>query len=81
MDNGKYYRKWSITYKGKPYLHLYGKKNAYDLLHRLNKSFMCLDVQPFIDEPELPRKRKRNITLDQVDNLLEEGGDLYHEGS
>lgn len=57
--NNKYFRKWSITYRGKPYLKIYGKKNAYDLLYRLSKYYIGLNVEPCFDELELNRKKKK----------------------
>lgn len=45
-EERKYPLKWAICYQGKPYLELYGKKKAYDLLHHLNKSFDGLSIVP-----------------------------------
>ncbi len=44
MPNKKYNSKWAISYRGKNYLFIYGKKKAYDLLIRLNSSLIGLMV-------------------------------------
>jgi hypothetical protein len=36
----EYPLKWGIFYKKRPYIELYGKKRAYDLLYQLS---MCVD--------------------------------------
>jgi hypothetical protein len=55
----RYYRKWSITYRGKAYLQIYGKKNAYDLLYRLSQFYVGLDIEPFREGKKVARKRKK----------------------
>ncbi|MNC31666.1 hypothetical protein D3C75_799940 [compost metagenome] len=42
----KYPLKWAICYRGKPYISLYGKKKAYDLLYKLNQTMLGLTVIP-----------------------------------
>ncbi|MFB5674571.1 hypothetical protein ACE3NQ_07705 [Paenibacillus terreus] len=42
----KYNTKWAISYKGKHYKSLYGKKNAYDLYTRLSQSLEGLEIVP-----------------------------------
>jgi len=42
----KYPIKWAICYKDKPYIEVYGKKKAHDLLYRLSQSCEGLSVQP-----------------------------------
>lgn len=46
MEEHKYPLKWAICYNGKPYIALYGKKKAHDLLYHLGKSFTGLTVIP-----------------------------------
>lgn len=42
----KYPLKWAICYQGKPYISLYGKKKAHDLLYKLNHTMLGLTVIP-----------------------------------
>lgn len=42
----KYPLKWAICYRGKPYISLYGKKKAHDLLYKLNQTMLGLTVVP-----------------------------------
>lgn len=45
-EQQKYPLKWAICYLGKPYIALYGKKKAHDLLYHLSKSFVGLTIIP-----------------------------------
>lgn len=42
----KYPLKWAICYRGKPYISLYGKKKAHDLLYKLNQTMLGLTIIP-----------------------------------
>jgi hypothetical protein len=56
----KYPLKWSICYQGKPYIELYGKKKAYELMYKLSMHVNGLSVIPV--KPEEHRRRKTDPT-------------------
>jgi len=53
----KYPLKWGICYKRRPYIELYGKKRAYDLLYHLS---MCVDG--LMVAPVNPKKNGKGST-------------------
>ncbi|WP_233532113.1 hypothetical protein [Paenibacillus alkalitolerans] len=44
MQKKKYNTKWAITYKGKSYITIYGKKKAYDMYVKLSASVDGLEI-------------------------------------
>jgi hypothetical protein len=57
----KYPLKWAICYLGKPYISLYGKKKAYDLLYHLNQSFIGLSVIPLVPDTGSAERKPRSL--------------------
>ncbi|GIQ69762.1 hypothetical protein DUZ99_05775 [Xylanibacillus composti] len=54
MQKHRYNSKWVISYKGKAYATVYGKKKAYEMYVRLSHCMVGLSVEP---APKRDRKR------------------------
>lgn len=59
LSNKSYPSKWQITYQGKPYMSVYGKKKAYDLCIRLSRCVNGLQVEA------APRRGKKQVHKDK----------------
>lgn len=59
----KYPLKWAICYRGKPYIALYGKKKAHDLLYKLNQSMVGLSIIPL--EPGINSDTKTPVSINK----------------
>ncbi|GEM_PF-2965140 len=54
----RYNARWVITYKGRAYVTVYGKKKAYELFVRLSHCMIGLEVEP------APRRVKKRSAAD-----------------
>lgn len=50
----KYNTKWSIVYKGKDYISIYGKKKAYDMYVMLSANLDGLEIVPASKREKTP---------------------------
>jgi hypothetical protein len=55
----KYALKWGISYRGKTYITVYGKKKAHELLYILSMNVTGLSVVAVQPKPR-PRRKKQN---------------------
>jgi hypothetical protein len=78
-NDRKYPLKWAICYRGKPYISLYGKKKAHDLLYKLNQTMLGLTVIP-LEPGENSRGKTLGGVIKQGRQVLQRYGRVEQEG-